>query len=61
MKNGLGILRINRHDVPEAALNFALPSMKYTELDVGGGTEEDFETTEGEAVDLYDKLMEMVG
>ena len=24
-------------------------------------TEEDFETTEGEAVDLYDKLMEMVG
>jgi len=24
-------------------------------------TEEDFETTEGETVDLYDKLMEMVG
>jgi hypothetical protein len=24
-------------------------------------TEEDFETTEGESVDLYDKLMEMVG
>jgi hypothetical protein len=24
-------------------------------------TEEDFETTEGEVVDLYDKLMEMVG
>ena len=23
-------------------------------------TEEDFETTEGETVDLYDKLMEMV-
>ena len=24
-------------------------------------TEEDFETTEGETVDLYDKLMEMTG
>ena len=24
-------------------------------------TEEDFETTEGEVVDLYDKLMEMTG
>ncbi len=24
-------------------------------------TEEDFETTEGETVDLYDKLMEMAG
>ena len=24
-------------------------------------TEEDFETTEGESVDLYDKLMEMAG
>ncbi len=24
-------------------------------------TEEDFETTEGESVDLYDKLMDMVG
>ena len=24
-------------------------------------TEEDFETTEGETEDLYDKLMEMVG
>jgi hypothetical protein len=24
-------------------------------------TEEDFETTEGEEVDLYDKLMEMTG
>jgi hypothetical protein len=24
-------------------------------------TEEDFETTEGESVDLYDKLMQMVG
>ena len=24
-------------------------------------TEEDFETTEGEMVDLYDKLMELVG
>jgi hypothetical protein len=24
-------------------------------------TEEDFETTEGESVDLYDKLMDMTG
>jgi hypothetical protein len=24
-------------------------------------TEEEFETTEGESVDLYDKLMEMAG